>query len=247
MTGSHKLAEEKYNSGFTLVEMAMVLFIVTLLLSGLVPTITSQMEQQRTNETRKLISEISEALIGYAIINGRLPCPADPTKVTGASGAGAERATCTTASDATGIVPWATLGTSETDAWGNRFSYRVRTDFADAIASATYGGCTPSPIPTQASFGLCSTGNLTVKSASAGTNVATGIPAIIVSHGKNGAGAWTQKGVQLAAGSSADEVANSDGDTDYVSRIQTSDFDDLAAWITPNILYNRMITAGKLP
>lgn len=242
--------------GFTLVEMAMVLFIVTLLLAGLVPTISSQMEQQRINETRKQMSEIREALIGFALRNGRLPCAARGATPTGGSFsglyAGNEYPDCnnsTQADKAYGVVPWITLGTSETDGWGNRFTYRVSSDFADAIANATYGGCTPSPVPTQASFGLCSTGTPDIYSAaSAGTVVATDVPVLIISHGKNGAGAWTRQGTQRPAGS-ADEQENTDHSSDwsYVSRIPASDFDDMVEWITPNILANRMVAAGKLP
>lgn len=242
--------------GFTLVEIAMVLLIVTLLLTGLVPTITSQMDQQRTNDTRKQMSEIKEALIGFALINGRLPCAARGATPTGQSYsgiyAGNEYTNCSNAgyaANAYGVVPWVTLGTSETDAWGNRFTYRVSSDFADAIASATYGGCTPSPLPTQASFGLCSAGDPDIYSAaSGGTIVANNVPAIIISHGKNGAGAWTPQGTQLPAGS-ADEQENTDHGSDwkYVSHIPASDFDDLVDWITPSILANRMVAAGKLP
>ena len=65
-------------SGFTLVEMAMVLLIVALLLSGLVPTITNQMEQQRSNEARKQLDEIQQALLQYCslktdfVVNSKL-------------------------------------------------------------------------------------------------------------------------------------------------------------------------------
>jgi prepilin-type N-terminal cleavage/methylation domain-containing protein len=234
---------EQTQSGFTLVEMAMVLFIVTLLLTGLVPTITSQMEQQRTNETRKQMAEIRDALIGYALIYGRLPCSADPTKITGQSGFGTERTSCS-AGTAWGVVPWATLGTSETDAWGNHFTYNVTHTFADATNGTGVGTCATTA---GISFQLCSDGSLTVKSAASGANVASNIPAIIISHGKNGAGAWSQKGTQLPASSNADEAENSNSNTVYVSRIPSTDYDDLVVWITPNILYNRMVTAGKLP
>ena len=61
-------------AGFTLIEMAMVLMIVALLLGGLLPTISSQAEQRHENDTRKQLDEIQQALIGFAIINGRLPC-----------------------------------------------------------------------------------------------------------------------------------------------------------------------------
>lgn len=252
MTGSHRPAVEKNNSGFTLVEIAMVLFIVTLLMAGLVPTINAQLEQQRTNETRKKISEIKEALIGFAIANGRLPCSADGTKIAGQADYGTERASCS-ALNAYGVVPWITLGTSETDGWGHRFTYRVTNQFADSFASATYtGGCVlpnPIPIPTQASFALCSVGNVTVKTAAAGTPIAL-TPAIIISHGKNGYGAYTPAGgtppLPVPVGN-ADEVANADSDLNYVSHAPTPVFDDLVDWISPNILFNRMVVAGKLP
>ena len=248
--------------GFTLVEMAVVLMIVGLLLGGLIPTFSAQMESQRINETRKTMSEIKEALIGYAIRNGTLPWPACGTIPAGQVNAGiglapASAAVCTNASDIM-VLPWATLGTSETDGWGNRFTYRVTSEFADAINANTYGFdvafdcvsthiCTPPSNPQYASFALCSCGTLNVKSAaSTGTNVAIDIPAVIISHGKNGSGAYTPQGTHLPA-SSADEQDNSDPDSIFVSHTTTPNFDDLVEWITPNILYNRMVAAGKLP
>lgn len=237
-------------NGFTLVEMAIVLMIVGLLLGGMLVPLSAQMDKRNIAATQKSLTEIKEAITGYAMAKGQLPCPADPSIATGSANAGISRATCTTAADSTGVLPWATLGVNETDEWGNRYTYRVASDFADAIGSGTYGGCTPSPTPTLASFGLCSTGNLNVLSAaSGGVTVAGSVPAIIISHGKNSAGAYTQQGTQLAAGSNADEQENSDGsaDNNYVSHTPTPTFDDMVVWISSNILMNRMVTAGRLP
>ena len=237
-------------NGFTLIELAIVLMIIGLLLGGLLVSLSAQMDQRNNSDTQKAMAEIREAIIGFALANGRLPCPADPTIATGSLNAGKERATCTSVASSTGVLPWSTLGINETDAWGNRYTYRVTPDFADAIASSTYGGCTPSPIPTLASFGLCSVGNLNVWSSAAKvTTISAAVPAVIISHGKNGAGAWTPQGSQRPASSDADELENSDGsaDNDYVSHTPTSTFDDLVVWISPNILFNRMVAAGKLP
>ena len=237
-------------NGFTLLEMAVVMIIIGLLLGGMLVPLTAQMDQRNIADTQKALSDIREALIGFTLANGRLPCPADPTIATGSAGAGVERATCTTAANSTGVVPWATLGVNETDAWGHRYTYRVTSDFADAIGSGTYGGCTPSPTPTLATFGLCSIGNLNVLSAaSSGVTIAASVPAVIISHGKNGAGAYTPQGSKLPVGANADEQENSDGSSDnnYVSHALTPTFDDLVVWISPNILMNRMVTAGKLP
>ena len=248
----------KQQSGFTLVEMAMVLLIIGLLLGGLMPTLTTQMEVQRINETRKQMEDIQQALLGFAIANGRLPCPADPAIATGQANAGIEATTgigsamtCTNVGNnaARGVLPWATLGVPETDAWGNRYTYRVSRDFADALGSATYGGCTPSPTPTLATFALCSSGNLDVLVASGGTSLVSNVPSVVISHGKNGAGAYTQLGTQLSISSDADEQENSDGsaDNNYVSKTPTPSFDDHILWLSPNILFNRMVAAGKLP
>ena len=70
------ITKHRRTAGFTLVEMAVVLLIMALLLGGLLPTLSSRVEQQRLGEVRKQLDEIEQAAIGYALINGRLPCPA---------------------------------------------------------------------------------------------------------------------------------------------------------------------------
>ena len=85
------------------------------------------------------------------------------------------------------------------------------------------------------------------KAGSPETTMASPTPAIIISHGKNGAGAYNTQGTQITVSADADEVANSDGNTNFVSHTPTSTFDDIVAWLSPNILLNRMVTAGKLP
>lgn len=210
--------------GFSLLEMSIVLAIVGLLLAGLLPTLSGQIEQQRVNETRKQMNDIKDALMGYAIVNGRLPYPASASAVTGTANAGVSDSAL-----ATGVIPWVTLGTSETDAWGRRFTYSATSSF---IAS---------------NFTLISTGSLTIKTATTGSNVATGIPAVFVSHGTNGLGAYTPQGTQILASSDSDEADNSNANNNFVSHDPTPSFDDLIVWISPNILFNRMVAAGKLP
>lgn len=216
-------------SGFSLVEMAIVLTIVALLLGGLLPMISGQMEQQRRTETRKQLDEIRAALIGFAVINNRLPCPADPTIGTGLNNAGVEKCSITT-----GVLPWVTLGTSETDAWGRRFTYAVTGAFSTAP------------------FTLTTTGGLSVLSNSAGVCpnngcVGSNIPAVVISHGPNGFGAYTTQGVKLPNSSDAGEQANYAGLTTFVSQDPSPTFDDLIVWLSPNALFNRMVAAGKLP
>jgi prepilin-type N-terminal cleavage/methylation domain-containing protein len=222
------------HSGFTLVEMAIVLVIVGLLLGGMLMPLSAQMEQRRIGETQKALDEINQALIGFAVANGRLPRPA--TSATN----GAERAGCATAAECTGFIPWATLGVSKLDAWNHIFRYRV------ALAFTT-------------TFALTTAGNITVQTRnSAGTpaNLTTTAPAIVLSHGKNGYGSTADDGTAQPAvpAANTDESTNATSTADYISRAPSDnaaatggEFDDIVAWLSPNILFNRMVAAGKLP
>jgi len=51
----------------------------------------------------------------------------------------------------------------------------------------------------------------------------------------------------LAGSPGSDEQANTDGNRTFVSHTPTPDFDDQVAWLSGNILLNRMVAAGKLP
>ena len=68
------------------------------------------------------------------------------------------------------------------------------------------------------------------------------VPAVLYSLGKNGA----------FPGVGADEQENTNGDAIFVSRTPTpfdaplAGFDDLVTWISPNILYHRLIAAGAI-
>lgn len=217
----------KTDNGFTLIEMAVVLAIVALLLGGLLPTISGQIDQQNRRETRKQLEEIQQALTGFAIVNGRLPWAADPTIPTTnvALSPGMEVNLLST-----GVVPWAALGIKETDAWGRRFTYVATPAFNGAI-TLTLGG------------------TLTIKNSSggAGAIIANTIPAVVISHGPNGYGAYLPTGIPIpTTGASADEIDNTNG-TPFVSHDNTPNFDDMVVWLSSNILFERMVAAGKLP
>lgn len=230
--------------GFSLVEMAVVLVLVGLMLGGLLTPLSAQIDQRNFNEVRGQIEEIKEAVMGYALATGQLPCPAKPTIASDSSGAGI--ADCAVVGN--GVVPWATLGIKEVDPWGRRFTYRVTTYFADPIASFTYGtGCSPSVSPSYASFALCSIGNIDILTASGGNIMASSVPAIVVSHGKNGAGAFLRDGTQVTVSSDADEKENADADAIFVDHAMTPSYDDVVSWIPGVILFNRMVAASKLP
>lgn len=226
-------------AGFSLIEMAIVLVIFALLAGGMMLSLGTQQDIQRINETRRQLADIREAVLGYAVSNGRLPPPADPTKANSDPTAGTIDEGRTT-----GVIPWITLGLPETDPWGQRFTYRVRPEFSDSIGLNTTPPCVLAPAPTQSSFALCSKGNISVTDGA--LVIASELPSIVISHGKNGLGGYRANGTQVG-GALGDELENADADGNFVSRTHSADFDDEVTWIPLYNLMSRMIAAGRLP
>lgn len=226
--------------GFTLLEVAIVVLILGLLLGGLLVPLSVQRENQERAETQATLEEIKEALYGFALVNGRLPCP-------DTDGDGLENimnsAPAYPCDAAVGDLPAADLGVRGLDAWSRPFVYRVTAAFADRQAGTRDAEPSCDEIPDSGvSFALCSAGKLEVRDApdDAGNAVATDVPAIVVSRGSN----WAVK--------SSDYEAENDGqDTKFVfktySRDPDTEFDDLLIWLSPNVLKNRMIEAKLLP
>jgi len=278
--------------GFSLVELAVALAIMALLIAGALIPLSTQMEVRNTADTRRTMESIREAIIGFAQANGRLPCPAAGTVATGTNDgagrpAGAEQLNPTTlpppstatCANSFGVVPWTTLGVPETDNWGRRFSYWVSPIFADGLGTATFNNTFPLaqnpacpipliPTPTQSSFALCSMGSFTVNTRNEGTHAQSALgqalPAVFISHGKNGAGAFTPGGTTRPAPAGTDEIANAThtaAATTFWSRPPTPavstcndptgpgfcEFDDIVVMIASNTLMTRMVAAGKLP
>lgn len=235
--------------GFTLIELAVAIFVIALLLGSLLVPLSTQVEQKQISDTQKTLEEIKEALVGFAAVNGYLPCPdTDNDGLEEVSATGS----CSVVSGSTpnffsmGNVPWASLGVANADVWGNRFRYIVLAPFAQRPPA------TPFSLNTASNAGLrvCLVAACT-PSAQVLTSTAV---AVILSHGKNGYGAINSiSGLQNPLASSADEQENYDVDRDTVSRSRTDataaagEFDDIVTWLSKYILFNRMVTAGKLP
>lgn len=226
---------QNLQSGFTLVEMAIALVIIALLIGGMLAPLSTQKEQERRTQNDKLLHDAREALVGFAVVNGRLPCP--DTDAPNSTTSGQENACAqNSAQSYTGRLPWVTLGIdAETDPWGgNHFlRYTVNGAFTGPFTlSSTGTGAGILEIHSGAAS--CGTGN---------NLVASNIPAVIWSGAKND---YTP-----APTSSADEAENIDNDVCFATRnyntLGGSEFDDQLVWLSPSILFNRMITAGKLP
>lgn len=229
--------------GFSLVEMAIGMLVLALLLGSILVPLAAQVEQRKITETQKALDEIREALLGYAIANGHLPCP-DRMSGTGSNN-GVEDITgndCGT--NLEGNLPWATLGTPGIDSWGNRLRYRVSNVFAQRGPPVIAFG-------TTSSVEVCADAACATRVTVSGD----GPPALVISYGKNGLGALngTNNLQNPLPPTGSDEAENTDGDQRYVTRVQSAtgsplgEFDDLFAWVPRSVLLNRLVTAGRLP
>ena len=118
-------------SGFSLTELTIVLVIVSLLIALAMPVSTAYMTSENRSATTKRIANIQTALVNFTMANRRLPCSANGTLAFDHVDAGKETRDGSgycTSNQASGVVPWRTLGMSAadgTDAWGNQITYRV--------------------------------------------------------------------------------------------------------------------------
>ena len=260
------------SAGFSLVELAIVLLVVTLMLSSLLYTLSAQTEQRNFEDTRRRLEQARELVLAFAIVNGRLPCPAR------ANSAGAEvrnaAGECKDAANVEdyyggtpggvvgGLLPAVTIGFPTVningfalDAWQNRIRYAV----AKTVTSCSGTSTLPhfeNATNLRGNGISCQPNDLLVcKSASGITATTCGpaanqimtqnlVVAIVFSTGKNAA---------TSGGTGVDEAANLNGDQIFVFHVPApngaanGEFDDQFTWITVGELYGKLIAAGVLP
>lgn len=245
--------------------------IVGLLMGGLMYTLSAQVEQRNFEDTRRRLEQARELVLGFAIVNGRLPCPATAASAGDESPSGG--GTCTTGY--AGWLPARTIGFQQTDvggyatdAWGNRIRYAVsiatpfntQTPQVCRSVSATTPPVTPhfTHKDNLKANGIdCQPNDLLVcKSATSITSTTCGsaanqimttslVVAIVFSTGKNGA--------QTPCATCSDKLANRAGNATFVSHAPApstaanGEFDDQFTWITVGELYGKLISAGVLP
>ena len=243
ISGHREACRRRPARGFSLVEMAVVLVIVGLLLGSVMVPLSVHVEQRQYNETQQQINDVREALYGFAMVNGRLPRPAT-TAIDGVE----NPAPCANDAACTGFIPWTTLGVKKTDAWNKIIRYSV------------------TPAYPNAAFTLTTSGNKRVQTRDAAGNASFLIgsaggcfpcaPAVVFSHGRNNWGT-REDGTPLADSSATnlDEDVNAATPTtnNFFARLPSTnpagggEFDDILVWISPFILINRMVSAGRLP
>lgn len=235
--------------GFTLIELALVLFILTLVMAGAMTPLTRMLTERQSAETRRALAEAKTALLGYALTHrdalGRpyLPCP-DRLTGPGAGDGREDRLPDGRCAGAQGTLPWLSLGLPAADAWGNRYTYAVALDYADAQA-----GITTHP-PPAAGLRIClaqpASGNADDQAQATACAQSAPAAAVILSHGPNGLGAVSAHGGRNRSPTGADERHNASHEGVFISRSPAAadrpggEFDDLLLWLSPEALIGRL-------
>ena len=253
--------------GFTLIEIAIVLLIVAILLGYTVALFPVQQELKHYRQADTEMNEIIDALISFAQVNGRLPCPDTDT-----DGRENDSDLWDIAGDApgtdtfidscvgyTGLVPMTTLGlqanansnNNPQDPWGDVYEYTVSdvdTDSVGVVDLVSPNGIRAEGVGnvkpdlkicngSGAAIDDCPGANIAARDLN---TVANGIAAVLVSTGKN------RNDI-----ASAIQTENTDGDKAFVSATRSdasgSEYDDIVKWISSNQLFSKMIEADQLP
>jgi type II secretory pathway pseudopilin PulG len=244
--------------GFTILEQAVSLSVISLVLGSILVPLQTQLENRKAEETRRTLDVAHEMLLGFAAVYGYFPCPADDAS-NGLEALGANHATgsCRVYN---GYLPAALLGFTPTDSQGygvdawdtplNRVRYAVsdqtiggvtnvltRANGMRSVPLASLGAaplfyiCQSGSGPTASDCGTAGTlaSNAAVVVWSVGANAATGGSSVHEAQNPN------------PNGGSADRIFVSRGS----SNVSGSEFDDLLSWIPVTSLVSRLLLAGQ--
>jgi len=247
--------------GFSLIELALVLLVMTLALSALAVPLAAQVQLRRQEETRRVLDEAKEALLGFAATHGRLPCPASESSrglESFAPGGDAANGLCSHFHG--GYLPGATLALSPLDADGfardawmhprNRIRYAVfgAEGVVNGVAQplTRTDGLRAATLPALAAaphyLFICARAAAASDCGPAANQLTRRAAFVILSPGANAAAV-------PPAGS--DEARNLEGAGTFVARdfsnVPGEEFDDLLQWVAIHLVVNRLVLAGRLP
>jgi prepilin-type N-terminal cleavage/methylation domain-containing protein len=225
--------------GFTLIETVIVILIASIVLTAIVTLARPYFEERQRQISINAVRNVERALANYVEQVGAYPCPAPLTSQRGTEEDG--KASCTAGAGIQqtagrdghavliGAVPYRDLGISvgaTIDAQSNRLTYAVSlrsttTAYNDGID--TNGNGTVMDDHTGAIEVVDESGTSLLEKNDTAESEAGSAHVFFFSHGRNGAGAFTDSGVQTADNDCTKSVddRNCDGDGVFVAALQS--------------------------
>ncbi len=271
---SSLIVRNKYQAGFSLIEIAVIMLILSVLLTSAVMSFSALHETGNITQAKKKLSEIEEALYGFAAAQGKLPCPTFP----GAGGVENAMPPSMNCNDNLnlnsyiGFVPAKTLGIKGAvncdglliDPWGRAYRYSVSNSNSNVSGANTFADFVVAGDIKNEGMGnvaingdgyrVCNNTLVNCTTAPATSISSDNAVAIVLSMGKPRANSAIENEnageitIASSCGLTAYDLGN---DRRYISstRIEQagSQFDDIIIWISPNILFKKMLDARQLP
>lgn len=146
--------------GFTLLEVALSIMLVSLVLYGFSSIYSKYILKTKKEITLDNLHKTKEVLLNFIKINGYVPCPDSASPIDGVE----DRDSTGECHRRQGRLPWKTLGVAAEDGWGNYFYYRV----INVAASNDARYKTRNPCQTASVFGK--NGSPTIRYSNASSN-----------------------------------------------------------------------------
>ena len=264
-------------TGFTLIEIAIVLLIVSILLGYTVALFPIQQELKQYRAANQKMDEVIEALVGFAQVNGRLPCP--DTSGGGGTIDGQED-TADAFDNVTGLlpvdgiidgclaysgfIPAGAIGINGDfdasrrllDPWGQPYRYHVSNinaalpafDLVSPNGVREEGMSNVAPDLIVCDTSLNATAtNTTCSEVGVAGNIVVAGVAVVIVS--------TGKDVGLVASNiqveNTDDFHNGANDKVYAlstrSDVAGAQYDDVVKWTSTSMIFSKMIEAGQLP
>jgi type II secretory pathway pseudopilin PulG len=267
ITRVSRLGLSRSVSGFTLVEIALVLLIVTVLLGYTVSIYPAQQEVKQYRTANEEMSSIIKYLIRFAQINGRLPCPYS-TIVAPAPGFEGKENTDTSVSpwvctSGFSYLPGKSLGILGDydnqgrllDPWGMPYLYAV----SDGTVAGAVAGDDFVDRDNIKSLGLSGmVGDIHICDDSPVLGDQTSCPvgikevmsrvaAVVISTGKDEGS--SSSNIQAENQDNFNVATTRDRIFVYTQRRDRSgvEYDDLIKWLPTNLLLSKLVEVGRLP
>jgi len=214
----------RMKNGFTLAEVALIIAIVGLFMGGLLIPLATQFENSKTQANLAILAQIKQALISYAVMNNRLPCPAS-LQETGEE----DCSLCPNLPNLCQLrgLPWAQLGVGRYDAWSEKYdaSQQLKYPFQYQVDSAYVNNLTNLVNLPKSS--------LAIDDVARGT-IMPDLVAVVIYCGKDGE--------CTSAPHPCDSSKTCYSKQDYLSGIT----DDQLIWLSRSILAEQLVIAGKI-
>jgi prepilin-type N-terminal cleavage/methylation domain-containing protein len=234
---------KRNNTGFSLLEMAVVLVILGVLLGGLIVPLSNEREDRQRQQTEQLMEEIFDAVLGFVAANGHLPCPATAAS-NGLSVPAGAVVNCNPTTYPNSFVPYQTLGIRGPlnqngllmDGWFFPIRYQIAAGFSNT-------GITRVMLRNNVNLRVCTVSPCTPAPVLPERILTTNAVAVLVSWGSDGGAA--------PPAAQVNQFENASNNNDFVMR-QISDapspvFNDIVTWLSPNTLALTLVDSGWPP